>query len=592
MIPRVLNNWRRTIRLRLAWLVIACVLPVWLAAGYIVFIAYQDKKQTIEGRTLETARALSSVVDRELASIESALSALATSPSLGSGDFAAFHSQARELLKTYEGADIILADATGQQLVNSYLPMDSPLPKRAVSDAVRRVFEQGRASVAGLFKGAVTGRFLVGVDVPVFQDGKVVYDLAMTLPAERFAAILSQQQLPPQWVGLILDRDRVVVGRTLFPERYVGVRIPPLLLPQPGAWERTAEFINLDNIPAIASISRSRMSEWAVVINVPKTAIFAELRGWLLWAIVGTSLLSAVGVVLAVFIGRSIARSIRALIPQAMDLASGKLVAPGALGFAETEAVSKALGTASLLLMERAEELKRSNRDLEEFAAVASHDLQEPLRKISAFGERLRANHAHALDPEGLDFLGRMESAAQRMQVLILDLLEYSRVSTRPNPFATADLGVIAKEAKADLEREIAEAGGTIEIENLPAAEVDLSQMRRVFQNLLSNALKYHGEAAPRITVKGEVISAESGERARISVQDNGIGFDEQYVERIFQPFQRLHGKHTFSGTGIGLAIVRKSVERHGGTVTAKSKPGEGSTFILDIPLKQPKAER
>lgn len=587
---RVWNNWRRTIRFRLAWLVIACVLPVWLAAGSIVYFAYQEKRETIEGRLLETARALSQVVDRELAIIESALDALATSPSLSSGDFTAFHSQARELLKTYEGADIIVAEATGQQLVNTYRPVGSPLPKRAVNDAVRRVFEEGRASVTGLFKGALTGRFLIGVDMPVFREGRVVYDLAMTLPADRFVKILSAQQLPPQWVGLILDSNRVVVGRTLLPERYVGKQIPPLLLKEPGVWERTAEFLNLDNVPSLAGISKSRMSKWAVVINVPKAVVLSEIWRWLLWAVVGTTLLSVAGVVLAVFIGRSISRSIGSLIPQASDLASGKPVFPGSLGFEETEAVGQALAHASLLLKERTENLERSNRELEEFAAVASHDLQEPLRKIQAFGERLRVNQAHVLDEEGLDFLGRMEKAADRMQVLILNLLEYSRVTTRPSPFAATDLGQLAEEARSDLEEVIAKTGAEIEIEKLPRAEVDASQMRRVFQNLLSNALKYHGEAPPRVRVSGDVIVEAGQDLARILVEDNGIGFEEKYLERIFQPFQRLHGRNKFTGTGIGLAIVKKSIVRHRGRITAKSMPSRGSTFIFHIPLKQPQA--
>lgn len=499
LLARAWNTWRRTIRFRLAVLVLACVLPVWLAAGSILYFAYQDKRQTIERRTLETARALSLAVDRELASVQAALGALATSPSLASGDFAAFHGQARELLKAYPDADIILADATGQQMVNSYQPLGGPLPRRAGSEAVRRVFEQGAATITGVYKGAVTGRFLVGVDVPVLRDGKVVYDLAMTLPAERIAAILSQQRLPAEWVGTILDADRAVVGRSRATEQFVGTKVASRLLTQ-GAdvREGTGVANNFEHIPVFASFSMSDVSGWTVVIAVPRAALLAELRQWLAWAAAGALLLSAAGLTLAVSIGRGISRSIGSLVPQAAALAHGRPAVAGSLDFEETEAVGKALETASLLLKERTENLERSNRELEEFAAFASHDLQEPLRKIKSFGERLRENHAQALDATGQDFLRRMESAADRMRALIEDLLEFSRVTTRPHPFARADLGKIARQAKADLGARLRETGGSIALETLPEAEVDASQMRSVFQNLFSNALKFHGEAPPR----------------------------------------------------------------------------------------------
>ena len=584
--------WSRTIRFRLVWLAAACLVPVWLAEAYLVSFAYHEKQASIEKHMLETARALSSVVDRELAILTSALGALGTSPSLAKRDFLAFHGQASELLKSYEGADIILADASGQQVVNTFRPAGGPLPKRNIDGAVRRIFEEGKPVVSGLFKGALTGRHLIGVDVPVFLDGKVTFDLGMTLPAERIASILSDQRLPQEWVGMIMDSGRTVVGRTLHPERFVGKRIPPLMELKPGETERTREFVNLDNVRALAAISKSKLSGWAVVINVPMTVIQEELWLWMRWVLGGTLLLSLLGAALAVWIGRGIGQSVQALIPPAMDLAGGKVVSPVRSGLLEIDAVADALGSASLLLKERTDNLQRSNRELEEFAAVASHDLQEPLRKITAFGERLRANHAQSLDVQGLDFLRRMENATARMQTLIQDLLDYSRVTTRPNPFVSADLRELAREALSDLEGELAETGGQVTIEPLPRAEVDPSQMRRVFQNLISNALKYHGQDPPQVWLSGRVAFENGQEQAVISVRDNGIGFEDRYSERIFQPFQRLHGRNKYKGTGIGLAIVKKSVERHGGHVEAQGVPGQGSTFVITIPVRQPKAGR
>ncbi len=229
--------------------------------------------------------------------------------------------------------------------------------------------------------------------------------------------------------------------------------------------------------------------------------------------------------------------------------------------------------------------LKQSNRELEDFAYVASHDLQEPLRKIQAFGDRLHAKYAPELPEQAQDYIARMQSAAKRMQVLINDLLAFSRVTTKAQPFVPVDLEHVGREVAHDLEIRTHEVGAHVEIGSLPAIDADPLQMRQLLQNLISNALKFHREGVPPlVTVNG---SAES-DRAQIVVVDNGIGFEEQYAERIFTMFERLHGRGTYEGTGIGLAICRKIVERHGGEIVARSTPGVGSTFIVSLPLHHP----
>uniref|UniRef100_I2Q5A2 histidine kinase n=1 Tax=Desulfovibrio sp. U5L TaxID=596152 RepID=I2Q5A2_9BACT len=236
---------------------------------------------------------------------------------------------------------------------------------------------------------------------------------------------------------------------------------------------------------------------------------------------------------------------------------------------------------------ERTRELASRNAELENFFYITSHDLQEPLRKVQVFGERLRLEYAEALDAAGKDYLKRMEGAAARMQSLINDLLDYSQVATGANVFAYADLGEIVRQSAEDLDRLVEMTGATVAIEALPGAEVDVVQMRQVFQNLLSNALKYHGRNPPEVRVSGEVLSDQGRETVRISVADNGIGFDPRYKDKVFQPFQRLHGRNAYNGTGIGLAIVRKVVERHKGTVTAESEPGKGARFIVTLPVNR-----
>ena len=233
-------------------------------------------------------------------------------------------------------------------------------------------------------------------------------------------------------------------------------------------------------------------------------------------------------------------------------------------------------------LRRSAGDLARSNAELEQFAYVASHDLQEPLRKIQAFSDLLMTTQAGALTDEGRDYLQRIVAAAGRMRTLVQDLLTLSRVTSKARPFTPVDLGLVAKEALADLEVPIAESKATVEIGALPTLLADPAQMRQLFLNLLGNALKFRKEAAsPRIHVTARVADA----RAELAFADDGIGFDERYLDRIFKPFQRLTTSSRYPGTGIGLAICRKIVERHGGVLTARSAPGRGSTFLVDLPL-------
>jgi len=243
-------------------------------------------------------------------------------------------------------------------------------------------------------------------------------------------------------------------------------------------------------------------------------------------------------------------------------------------------------------------QLERSNRELQDFAYVASHDLQEPLRKIVVFGERLKENSAEKLDAESRDFLERMQKAASRMQTLINDLLTFSRVTTKARPFTQVDLAEVAREVVNDLEGRIEQVKGRVEVGTLPVIEAEALQMRQLLQNLIGNALKFRRpEVAPVVKVAAQIITRPSPEGGaevakklcQLTVSDNGIGFDEKYLDRIFNVFQRLHTRNEYEGTGMGLAIARKIVLYHHGDITAKSKPGQGTTFIATFPLTHPK---
>ncbi len=241
-----------------------------------------------------------------------------------------------------------------------------------------------------------------------------------------------------------------------------------------------------------------------------------------------------------------------------------------------------------------ADELERSNRELEQFAAVASHDLQEPLRKIQAFGDRLYGQTHDQLDDKGRDYLDRILASAGRMRALIDGLLEFSRVSTRVQPPVQVDLGQVAREVVGDLDGRLQQSGGHVEIDDLPTISADPLQMRQLLQNLIGNALKFQrAGVAPLVRVSSHIDSDLPGEddagpqagRCELSVTDNGVGFDPVYSEQIFELFQRLHGRDHYEGTGMGLAICKKIVERHGGSISVTSTLGEGSRFVVQLPM-------
>ncbi len=238
--------------------------------------------------------------------------------------------------------------------------------------------------------------------------------------------------------------------------------------------------------------------------------------------------------------------------------------------------------------------LEQSNRELQDFAHIASHDLQEPLRKIMAFGDRLHSRYMDKLDEQGRDYLHRMRNAAVRMQSLIQSLLMYSRVTTKARPFVPVNLSSVVQEVLSDLEVRIQETGGQVlETDELPAVSADPHQMKQLFQNLIGNALKFNKKDEPPVVKiscrlvngngNGMYNYASDKKLYEITVEDNGIGFDEQYSDRIFGVFQRLHGRNEYEGSGIGLSICRKIVMRHGGNITAKSSRGHGAKFVFTL---------
>ncbi len=244
-------------------------------------------------------------------------------------------------------------------------------------------------------------------------------------------------------------------------------------------------------------------------------------------------------------------------------------------------------------LRQYAVKLQLTNRELQEIANIAAHDLQEPLRKIQAFGDIIKIKVADTLSDEGRDYIDRMQNAARRMQHLINDMLAFSRVTLKAQPFVPIDLTVIAREVVADMDIRIQQAHGRITIGDLPTVEADPLQIRQMLHHILSNSLKFsRHSAAPEIRVSASIEDATQlpahamRQLCRIVIEDNGIGFDEKYADRIFGIFQRVHPNEQYEGTGMGLAICRKIAERHNGSIVAESTPDMGARFMITLPLR------
>lgn len=339
-----------------------------------------------------------------------------------------------------------------------------------------------------------------------------------------------------------------------------------------------------------------------LVVKIDTSEAFARVGDLRLIVTLGIGVIGIIAIVSAVFLARSIVDPIEELRDVALVVAGGDFDVRAVTRRGDevgqlthvfnlmTEIIGADRRELQLRVDSRTEELSRALVDLERFSSAAAHDLQEPLRKVTVFGERLTALAADTLSDQGQDYLDRMTAATARMQRLVDRLLAYSRVTTRAEPFVLVDLGEVAASAVADLTDLVTETGGIIEIGDLPAIEVDSSQVRQMFRVIVENALKYAGQGEPpSVWISAEYVTDHQlltrGRVCRIVIDDDGTGFDSEDSERIFEGFTKLHA--TSSETGMGLAVCRRIVERHGGSISAASAPGEGASFTIMLPATQ-----
>jgi len=341
-----------SIRSRLTFLVLAYIIPASILAVMLVSYDYQITRAGLVKNAEVAARATALAVDSEFAILESNLLVLATSPSLANQDLATFYAQATEVGRIQGVNNIVLSDMVGKQYVNTLLPFGAALPEKHDNPRLRRVYETGEAVISNLFIGPVSKRPTFAVGVPVRRGSTVLFALSAGMPTERFGKLLSLQNLPPDWVAVILDRNGTIVARTHDIQRYIGKKTTPdllerMLTSQDGAFESTTT----DGMHVLAVLSRAPNSKWSVAIGIPSKILSAELDRKFMWLVVATALLLGGSLLLAWRVGGTIGHAVSGLVEPALALGSGKVVEPKSFNLREANEVGMALARASKMLL-------------------------------------------------------------------------------------------------------------------------------------------------------------------------------------------------------------------------------------------------
>jgi signal transduction histidine kinase len=587
----------RSIHARILQIVFSLVAPWILSLAILAFCVYQNERNHITTGTIATSRALTSALNRELASTTLAAQVLASSELFDSDDFAAFHREATKIAPMLHASAIVLADATGQQLANTFLPYGEALPLRGNLENLRKVFETGQPSVSDVFIGNITNRASIAIEVPVFRDGHVKYTIGVGVLTDRLRDLLSRQKLPPDWVSTIADTSGAIVARFGYTGLVGTQALPMRLSTMTPLRSGLVETSRHDGTPIFVGFSKSDISDWTVAISVPVSIAFHDLNLFLWFGLVGVAGFLVVAFVLAFYQSAQIARAVQSLIPQALAVGHGEVPTLPRLGVREVDDVAQALNRADELVKTRTAERDNAEKKEEEaniltgvmteFVNNVSHELRTPLTSIAASLGLLAGGSLAPLPPASARLVSIAHTNAQRLVRLVNDILDTARLESGKAMFHYASTELLTSVRQAmDANCAIAlEQDLSIRLDVRSSCCIvwaDADRLVQALTNLLSNAIKFSPQ-------RGEiVITVEQENRmGRVTVRDHGSGIPDEFRSRIFGKFAQVEtgDARQRGGSGLGLNIAQQIATQHVGAITFENARDGGAIFCLEIPL-------
>jgi signal transduction histidine kinase len=535
--------------------VLATALPVWLASAVLLYNAEIDARALVERDSAAAASAVMVAIDRDVAAAIVLAETLATSQSLLEGDLARFAVRASGAIqRSGVGSNVVLSDASGQQVLNTLQPFGQPLPRHGNPKIVQVVFATAKPVISDLYIGGLMHRPVLSVEVPVIRDGTVIYDLSIGLFPERKSAILRQQHLPAGWIAGVIDSTGTIIARSQNEAQLVGQKATPAFLqaiaqhPAGGSNKLLAQRTN-DGVSVSTAWARSEFSGWTVAVGVPTAELTDRVWRFLALSIVCTLAMIVINLAMAAAIGRRLeARTIES--------------------------------TTARVAQQGVEEAARARGS---YFAYLSHELRTPLMAVSGCAEGIATR---SRDAKVLDYCERIDGSVNHIVDIIEQIQSYARheageLKLHKRPLDVAD----EVQSSADLLEGIAgQAGVEVQCQidqRIPPLNADEVRLRQILLNLLSNAIKF--------TPRGGTVTISAGQvgtDCMIRVADTGIGISAEDLPRIVLPFAQVENAQTGKrrGTGLGLPLSKGLVEQHGGTLTLASEPGVGTTVTVRLP--------
>lgn len=576
-------------------LVLLAILP---SAGLALWHGYtglMERKEEARSKSLALAAEIADDQDNLVSETKRFLMTLAATAEVKNHDAAGCTQMFRALNKQFDElyVNIFAVDPDGQAFAQSLTtgPLNNYKDREWFQEALhKKVF-----STSDFVFGRAVKKPVMAMTYPVLgPDGQVTMVLVVGINLDRMGRQLGAAQLPPRSMVTVLDRDGVVLAHMPEKPELIGSNLAhfDFVKKMLGEKEGLAETDSIDGIPMLVGFTKlfkDVPTSPTLYVAIPRETAYAHAQTTLYVQLFWLMVVALLGILAAWFEGgRSLAKPVEVLSGAARALGQGQAGARITQRFAIAELkqladsfndMADSLEEQQRALAQKSEELERSNKDLEHFAYIASHDLQEPLRKISSFADLLSRRYASSLDDTAKAYLAFLVDGAKRMSILINHLLAYSRLNTATEKFANVDCNSIVQNVLESLQLTLKEKSATITFEILPTVTGDSVQLSQLFQNLIANALKFCSQS-PIITIT----TRESAGFWEFSVRDNGLGIADDHSERIFRMFQRLHSANEYPGSGIGLAMCKRIVERHGGRIWLESQVGQGSTFYFTLP--------